>query len=32
MRGLYGIGNAQNYKKRMPEIPVDKKMKRVDSE
>lgn len=31
-RGLYGIGNAQNYKKRMPEIPVDKKMKRVDSE
>ena len=31
-RGLYGIGNAQNYKKRMPEIPVDKKMKRGDSE
>ena len=30
--GLYGIGNAQSYKKRMPEIPVDKKMKRVDSE
>ena len=31
-RGLRGIGNAQNYKKRMPEISVDKKVKRGDSE
>ena len=31
-RGLYGIGTAQNDRKGMLEVPIDKKMKRGDFE